>query len=210
MVKNELFKPYSDDHITEEGLPHSKNNFEENIYYMVRSSIGKQNLEILETFIDHLENDRIRKEKRDINLYNSWEEMTQEVTLASMTLNDKKLEKEVIRLLETEEWLFVRPLTLEASLSYGAGTKWCTASRSNKDHFYRYAERGVLIYCINKKTGVKFGLFHASKTNGSEPREFSIWNVVDDRIDTLQTNIPVDIMNEIYKISDVEKPNSFY
>ena len=68
----------------------------------------------------------------------------------TVTNIQKLLEKEVQKIVEEDEWLVVRPLTVESSLTYGAGTKWCTASRHNKEYFYRYSRNGVLFYVINK------------------------------------------------------------
>lgn len=201
--------------LRENSIPDYKNRIEYSLIYHIRDMFGSENLENLELFADHLENDRVRKEKRDINLYNSWEEISQELSLIAVKQALKKSQKDIIKVLENDEWLFIKPLSIEASLTYGAGTKWCTASRNHRDHFYRYSERGVLIYAINKVNGKKFGIF--SEVFGkntirveSQSPEFSIWNAADDRIDTIQTQIPFHLMAEIYKIATTDKSNMFY
>ena len=215
IFKEKATREFHDDHVRENGLPDYKNRIEYDIIYHIRDMFGSENLSNLELFADHLENDRVRKEKRDINLYNSWEEISQELSLITVKQALKKSQKDIIKVLENDEWLFIKPLSIDASLTYGAGTKWCTASRNHRDHFYRYSERGVLIYAINKVNGKKFGIF--SEVFGkntirveSQSPEFSIWNASDDRIDSVQTQIPFHLMAEIYKIATTDKPNMSY
>ena len=59
---------------------------------------------------------------------------------------------------ETDEYIFLVPKTHRGSLKYGSGTKWCTASRNNREYFYRYSRNGVLCYVISKIDGDKFGV----------------------------------------------------
>jgi len=54
------------------------------------------------------------------------------------------------KIYKDSNWLVVRPNTWEASCIYGAGTKWCTASKSSGNHFKRETNRNFLIYVINK------------------------------------------------------------
>jgi hypothetical protein len=87
----------------------------------------------------------------------------------------------------------IRPLTYHSSLKYGASTKWCTVSDKNPDYFLRYTKRGILLYMINKVTGLKVACF---KSLDSEP-EFSFWNQVDTRIDSLESGLPLFIIDVI-------------
>jgi len=187
--------------------PTGKNKIEEHLINYLTEIFTVDNLETLIKFHDHLENNRIDVDKRDINQYNNWDELNRVVSAATIKLDQKRLEKEVIKVLETEEWLAIRPLTIESSLTYGAGTKWCTASRDNHDYFYRYSQRGVLTYVINKKTGDKYGVMYDLNDNSGE---FSVWNAPDKRIDSVESTIPQDIMREIYQMSKKEKPNLSY
>lgn len=54
------------------------------------------------------------------------------------------------KIYKDSNWLVVRPNTWEASCIYGAGTKWCTASKSSSSHFTRETSHNFLIYVINK------------------------------------------------------------
>ena len=64
--------------------------------------------------------------------------------------NKKKGEKEVEKIYENDRILVVRPKTYEASCVYGAGTRWCTSSKSTSTHFDNYNETGSLYYFITK------------------------------------------------------------
>ena len=51
---------------------------------------------------------------------------------------------------EDDEVLMLEPKTHQGSLRYGANTKWCTASKNNPSTFTSYANRGCLVYLIDK------------------------------------------------------------
>lgn len=187
-------------------IPSGDNRIEETIIYYLSEIFGKENLESLYSLHNHLENNRIDGE-RDINQYKDWEDVQKANSLATIKYEQKRLEKEVMRVTETDEWLVIRPLTFESSLTYGAGTKWCTSMKSNRDYFYKYCRNGVLIYAINKKNGDKYGLFHDFHGNRGE---FSVWNAPDQRIDSVESSIPSDILKIIYQHSKNESPNYDY
>jgi hypothetical protein len=52
----------------------------------------------------------------------------------------------------------------------------------------------VLVYCINKKTGYKVAAFYSLDKN--EP-EFSYWNQKDTRIDSTDSNLPLELIGFI-------------
>lgn len=78
--------------------------------------------------------------------------------LITVVRNAKELkeEKTFVRednievLIENDDYLLLRPLTLKGSIKYGAGTKWCT-TQSSGTHFRNYTGRGFLYYLISKK-----------------------------------------------------------
>jgi hypothetical protein len=187
-------------------VPHGNNRIEDTIIHYLSEVFGKENLESLHSLHNHLENNRVEGE-RDINQYKDWEEVQKANSLATIKYEQKRLEKEVMKVMENDEWLVIRPLTIESSLTYGAGTKWCTAMKSNKDYFYKYCRNGVLIYAINKNNGDKYGIFHDIHGNRGE---FSMWNAPDQRIDSIESSIPADILKTIYQYSKNEIPNYEY
>lgn len=53
-------------------------------------------------------------------------------------------------LIENDRYLLLQPTTHRGSLKYGAGSKWCTASKRDPEVFNRYTRNGYLIYLIDK------------------------------------------------------------
>ena len=153
-------------------------------------------------------NERGLIEENDLSKYNNFEQITTQLTLAELKENAKDMEGSVVKLHDDSEWLIVKPLTFAASKKYGAFTKWCTTSKDNPEYFIRYTNRGSLIYIINKKTGLKVACFKSFDEN--EP-EFSFWNSIDLRVDSLESGLPNDILNLIVKdITENRLPNVSY
>ena len=95
--------------------------------------------------------------------------------------------------METDEWLVLKPLSYQASVKYGSGTKWCTSSKNESEYYFRYSKRGILIYCINKKTGDKVAGF--KNLDLSYEKETSFWTIIDLRTDSIDCDLPEDVMN---------------
>jgi hypothetical protein len=126
-----------------------------------------------------------------------------QVNIADIKVEMKELESEVVRVHEDDEWLLVRPTTYLASKKYGSNTKWCTTSENNPEYFLKYAERGVLIYCMNKKTGYKVASFYSLKK--SDP-EFSFWNQKDEKIESMDSELSDSMLRIIREVS--KDPNT--
>jgi hypothetical protein len=192
-----------EDVVSEFEMPSGENYLEDVLISYLMEVYGRENMDALYSFHKHTKENRLTG--KDISSYNTWDEIQKDVALATLKQNEKSLEKEVQKVFENDTWLIVRPLTFQSSLTYGSGTKWCTASRHNKEYFYRYSNNGVLCYCINKIDGDKYGLFYDIHNS-----EFSIWNAPDRRIDSVESSIPPDIMSNMYKFMKNEKNNYYY
>lgn len=184
-------------------MPIGVNDLEEVLIYYLSEVYGRENMDTLISFHRHTQENRIVG--KDINSYKSWDEINKDVSLATLKQNQKLLEREVQKIVETEDWLVIRPLTIESSLTYGSGTKWCTASRHNREYFYRYSRNGVLCYAISKVDGDKFGIYYDMESN-----DFSLWNAPDKRIDSVESTIPSDLISKLYKFMKGEKRNYDY
>jgi len=154
----------------------------------------KDKTELLNDFIDHLENKRL--EDNDINNYGDWDKISLAVNEANLKTDNKSKKNRIITLHNDPEWLIIKPLSIESSVNYGFGTRWCTAMKNNSDYFYRYSRHGILIYVINKVTGQKYGYY-------SSPDENSVWNKEDLRIDSLSTSIPMDLLSKLREWTDL-------
>ena len=154
-------------------------------------------------------NERGLISNNDVTSYKSFDEIEQAVSLAEIKLIDKELEKQIIKVHEDDEWLLLKPLSLEASMKYGASTKWCTTMESGK-YFANYSKWGILIYALNKKTGFKFASF--KNLDRDRDNEFSFWNPADSKIDPLDTmEIPTEILAIIRKeVNTNSVPNTYY
>jgi hypothetical protein len=138
-------------------------------------------------------NERGLIQSNDLSKYSSFNEILSVTSIAELKSQEKELEKQIKVIYTNEEWTVIRPLTGNSSMKYGSGTKWCTASTKNPDYFFRYSKRGILLYMINKKTGLKVACFKSL----DEEHEFSFWNQVDTRIDSIESGLPLFIIDII-------------
>lgn len=164
----------------------------------------KSKLDIIEDFTEHMENNRLKE--NDINKYNSWEQIQMAVTEVELKLDSKSKKNRIQKIYDDgEEWLVIKPLSIEASVNYGYGTKWCTSMNTNNTFFHRYSREGVLLFVINRKNGLKYAFY-------SSPREYSVWTSTDARIDSMETKIPFDLLVKIKDWTDFDKvgPNYDY
>jgi hypothetical protein len=65
----------------------------------------------------------------------------------------------------------------------------------NPDYYLKYSRNGILIYCLNKKTGDKVAAYKALSIH--ENRETSFWDMSDTRIDSIESGLPNEIMELI-------------
>jgi len=183
-------------------------NLELLIFFRVFDSyIGSSDLNTIKKFIELNERNLIIN--NNLSTYKSFDELRLQISLSELKLIDKDIEKQVIKLHETSEWLVLKPLSWNSSRKYGANTKWCTSSEHEPDYFYKYAKRGVLIYAIDKVTGNKVAGYY--QISGYDDRELSFWNILDKRIDSMEANLPNEIMgifrNEFNKEDKVSNWN---
>lgn len=132
-------------------------------------------------------------ENLDLNTISDLDQLREIYNKAHSKFIANTSHKEVVKVVDDQEWLIVRPLTYESSRAYGAGTKWCTTSKDDPHHFFKYYSRGILIYCINKITGYKVAVFWDVNDESSP----TFWNVLDNQIDSIMTELPPYILKHI-------------
>ena len=119
---------------------------------------------------------------------------------------ERELKSQAEKLYEDDDVLVIRPKSHAASCYYGANTKWCTTNEDNPEYYLKYSRRGILIYCMNKITGDKVAAFKSLDT--SYDKETSFWNMVDNRIDSIDSNLPNEVMDVIrYEFNNTTKSN---
>jgi len=162
------------------------------LYKFIDGFFNTEDLQKYRKFCEY--NERNLIEENDLTKYKSFEQMIAAMGVAEMKSEEKELETQVIKIHEDGEWLLIRPLTFKSSCKYGANTKWCTTTEHNQEYYNKYAKRGVLVYCINKKNGYKVAAFYSLDKN--EP-EFSYWNQKDTRIDSTDSQLPLELIGFI-------------
>jgi len=116
---------------------------------------------------------------------------------------DSSPHKEIV--FEHPDYLLLKPLNVFASKKYGASTKWCTSSRDPQT-FYRYSEKGILIYIISKKDKTKWAVYYDMSL-----KELSWWNTKDVLIDGYLVDLPEQLKKDILNyILNEPNYNSYY
>lgn len=199
-IRSILIKHY---HISEKKLS-EYNDYEcAMIYFLIERFYNQSDLGMMKK-LHELSTDNLI-DNFDISKISSYQDIANYITLAEIKKMDKESEKMTKVLLRNENWLILRPLSHKASLKYGASTKWCTASENDPHYFMKYAKRGILIYIINMKTGNKTAFFQT--TNNDEDKETSFWNVVDQRVDSIETDLTQEVFNVIRQEMKEKKSN---
>lgn len=175
-------------------------------YRILDTMFNETDLKSFQKFCEYNERGLIKQ--NDLSKYSSFDEIMNSLNVAEIIADSKELEKQVNVVFDNDEWLLIRPLTFESSKKYGANTKWCTTQETNPEYFIKYSTKGVLIYCINKKTGYKVASFYSLDKHD---KEFSFWNQKDTRIDSLEAELPTNLREMIGNISKANgaKTNRF-
>jgi hypothetical protein len=172
------------------------------LHRFVTSSFESDDLKKFIKFCEY--NERGLISKNDVTTYDDFDQIIEEFNKANEKVEEKELEKQIHKIYDDGEWMSIRPLTFQASLKYGSNTKWCTAMQREVAHFIRYTKRGILIYNINRNTGVKVAVFYSLDSE----HEFSFWNQEDTRIDSLESGLPQNILSIIHEeIKNNKVPN---
>jgi hypothetical protein len=167
------------------------------------------NMERFVEFTELMEKGLVKE--NDISKYDSWNMLEIELFEAKNREMFKKSKKEIHKIFEDENYMIFKPLTYLSSCSYGYQTKWCTAMINEPNYFYNHS-RGILIYLIDKKENKKFA-FYKSVPQPYEMDEynhenyvFKTYNQEDKQIDTIQTGLPMNILQIIMMECDTKSP----
>jgi len=108
-----------------------------------------------------------RLENKDINSYKTYLDLKNAVTEAEKKEKEAKKEKEKVKkakkqaevIYKDDDWLVISPKSWESSCYYGAGTKWCVASKQTDTHWKSYNKRSTFFYVIDKNKNQKDPLY---------------------------------------------------
>ena len=88
---------------------------------------------------------------KDLNQYRDIDQLFDTLQKLGQTARRTvEISDEVDRIYEDNRFVVVVPKTHKSSCYYGAGTKWCTASKDTDSHFSNYKSSGELYYIIDK------------------------------------------------------------
>jgi len=164
------------------------------VYHLLRDILYYVDVKMILLFEELCESNYIQGV--DISTISSSKELEEYINcgMTKKILNQER--KLVETVLETDEWLAIRPLSYESSKKYGAGTKWCTSSEQYPSHFYRYNKNGILVYLFNKTNHLKYAIY-LSKSHDESP--LSIYDAADNRVDSSLAGIPLETMQSIFR-----------
>lgn len=168
----------------------------------------EENRDAFMKFVEFCEyNEKNALGNSDLQSYKSFKDVFAEHKKVKEKKEQKMLEKQVIKLLDDDEWLMVIPLTYESSLKYGSNTKWCTASTEYPSHYESYTKKGVLIYTINKKQKTKYAGYCEIKSFGGS-KDISFWNSADSKVDGLSCGFSAEALKVFHEQFKLSEPNN--
>ena len=134
-------------------------------------------------------------EEKDISTYDSWDKIMFELYKAKNKETFKNSKKETKVIFETKDFIILKPLSHAASCAYGYNTKWCTAMVNDPEYFYKHS-KGNLVYVLDQKNKTKFGFYNSLEFNEFNDQDmiFTIWNETGKQIDSIQTELPSNIL----------------
>ena len=173
------------------------------LIYLIELIGGVDTIKSLSKFLELSEKKLIKK--NDIQQYSSLVELNDEIYKVSLELENKSTQPHSKVIVDTKDYLILKPLNVISSRKYGASTKWCTSS-VNDETFYSYSSKGILLYIMSRQNNTKWAVYYEL-----DKRELSWWNSKDERIDGLMVNLPKNVKSDILEyILNEKHPNSHY
>jgi hypothetical protein len=167
---------------------------EETQLIMGAELIGEDNVVTLNEFEIHCRAGRIKK--NDIGQHSGFRSIKDSVKDAEQIQKQKDTEKQVIKLLDNDEYCVVIPLSYDASKVYGSNTKWCT---TQERHWNDYIDKYKLIYIIDRLNNDKY----AVSIKKGDSSKIQGWLADDKEVSPLTLPISVDVINII--VSEIKK-----
>ncbi len=162
---------------------------------VLEKSLGDNNLISYLKFCEYNERGLIKE--NDITKYKTFMEIADVVKIADDKIAEKEFEKQIKVIHEDDEWFILRPLTFQSSRKYGSGTKWCTTTENNSDYFVKYASKGILIYCLNRKTHYRVAAHKFLNPDSEQDKTITFWDETDKKIDSMECGLPEEILKLI-------------
>jgi hypothetical protein len=167
---------------------------EETQLIMGAELIGEDNVVTLNEFEIHCGAGRIKK--NDIGQHSGFRSLKDSVKKVEQIQKQKETEKQIIKLLDNDEYCVVIPLSYDASKVYGSNTKWCT---TQERYWNDYIDKYKLIYIIDRINNDKY----AVSIKKGDSSKIQGWLADDKEVSPLTLPISVDVINII--VSEIKK-----
>jgi len=155
----------------------------------------EHNLKEILLAVSKFDNQSQRLEVKDLNQYRDIDQLFDALKKVGETARRTvDITDDVEKVYEDNRFVVVSPKTHTASCYYGAGTKWCTASKDTTSHFSSYKGSGELYYIIDKTLPTSSPYYKVALNKKIAGHTEDYWDVTDKPI-TDTTNILSIIQN---------------
>ena len=162
----------------------------------------EHNLKEILLAVSKFDNQSQRLEIKDLNQYKHIDQLFDALKKVGETARRTvDITDDVEKIYEDNRFVVVVPKTHTASCYYGAGTKWCTASKDTTSHFSTYKGNGELYYIIDKTLPTSDPYYKVALNKKIAGHTEDFWDVKDKPI-TDTTNI-LSIVQNSKMIKDI-------
>jgi len=150
------------------------------------------NLKEILLAVSKFDNQSQRLKIKDLNQYRDIEVLFDALTkLGETARRSVDITGDVEKIYEDNRFVVVVPKTHTASCYYGAGTKWCTASKDSKSHFSTYKGSGELYYIIDKTLPTSNPYYKVALNKKIAGHTEDFWDVRDAAITDTTNILPI-------------------
>tara|TARA_R110002051_G_scaffold121622_1_gene194741 strand:+ start:1868 stop:3640 length:1773 start_codon:yes stop_codon:yes gene_type:complete len=162
----------------------------------------EHNLKEILLAVSKFDNESQRLEIKDLNQYKHIDQLFDALKKIGETARRTvDITDDVEKIYEDNRFVVVSPKTHTASCYYGAGTKWCTATKENDSHFSTYKGNGELYYIIDKTLPTSSPYYKVALNKKVQEHKEDFWDAKDDAI--TDTNRILPIMQNSKMIEDI-------
>ena len=138
------------------------------------------NLKEILLAVSKFDNQSQRLEIKDLNQYRDIDQLFDALKkLGETARRTVDITDDVEKIYEDNRFVVVVPKTHTASCYYGAGTKWCTASKDTTSHFSTYKGNGELYYIIDKTLSTSSPYYKVALNKKIAGHTEDFWDVQD-------------------------------
>jgi len=152
----------------------------------------EHNLKEILMAVSKFDNQSQRLQIKDLNQYNDIDQLFDALKKVGETARRTvDITDDVEKVYEDNRFVVVSPKTHTASCYYGAGTKWCTASKSTDSHFSTYKGSGELYYIIDKTLPTSNPYYKVALNKKIAGHVEDFWDVQDKPITDTTKILPI-------------------